>query len=339
MAFDKLSDCDAVTDLEDVLLPGTLLLGGQYRISSFLNSGGFGITYLAKDKLNRDVVLKECFVPIFCRRSRAEVVARSDNSKIHLLRAIAGFIAEARATAALSHPNVVRVKQVFEANNTAYMVLDYIQGHDLLEIIDERKAVLTPDQIVSMARKLVSALGHIHDRGVLHCDISPDNICVRADGEPVLIDFGSARQMVAGVVQKHAGFSMVKDGYSPHELYVPDGACGPWSDIYALGASLYHAVSGAAPADCQTRIVALSSGQPDPLRSLARTVTGYPPGFLASIDKALSVQPASRHQTARDWLATIAPSQITARRNIALMRRLVVTPNPVRQMDGRVQTA
>jgi serine/threonine protein kinase len=323
MAFDESSDHDA--DLDDVLLPGTVLFHGQYRITAFLNSGGFGITYLAKDNLNRDVVLKECFVPTFCRRSQTLVRARSESARPHVQKAIRSFMDEAQILADLSHQNIVRVLQVFEENDTAYMALEYIKGHDLLEIIDEKKAALTPDQIVAMTRKLVSALAHIHDQQLLHCDISPDNICVRADGEPVLIDFGSARKTMLGVGQRHTGFSMVKDGYSPQELYATSGPCGPYSDIYSLGASLYHAVMGKAPVDCQSRISAIIEGRPDPVKTLARTVTGYPPGFLAAIDKALAVQPSARHQSARDWQEAIAPHHANAYRNVALLRRVVVT--------------
>ena len=339
MAFDRSSDCETETDLDDVLQPGTSLFHGQFRLGAFLNSGGFGITYLARDRLNRDVVLKECFVPTFCHRTQTSVRARSESGKAHLQKALNAFVTEAQTLATLSHPNIVRVHQLFEDNDTAYMALDHIKGHDLLEVIDEKKATLTPDQIVAMTRKLVSAVGHIHDQHLLHCDISPDNICLRPDGDPVLIDFGSARKIVEGVGAPHGGFSMVKDGYSPPELYAAAGTCGPFSDIYALGASLYHAVSGAAPTDSQTRLTAVSEGLPDPVKPLAGAVSGYPPGFLASIDKALSVQPADRHRSAQDWLQTLDRPVVTVHRNVALLRRIVVSPAPARVMEGQAQSA
>lgn len=318
-------------------MPGTALLRGQYRIGTFLNSGGFGITYLAKDSLNRDVVLKECFVAAFCRRSHISVRARTESSKPHLQTVIRSFLDEAQTIASLSHPNIVRVHQVFEDNDTAYMSLDYIKGHDLLDIIDEKKASLTPRMIVSMARKLVSAVGHIHDRQLLHCDISPDNICVRsADGEPILIDFGAARKSVGGVGQKHSGFSLVKDGYSPYELYSSDGTCGPWSDFYSLGATLYHAVSGAAPVDCQSRLSALVERRPDPLKPLAGQFEGYPPGFLESIDKAMSVKPADRHQSAQEWTRMLGVTTAPRDRAIVLLRRAATTASPVVEVESRV---
>lgn len=326
MAFDKSSLPDQDADLDDVLQPGTFLSHTQYRIESYLRAGGFGITYLARNSFNRDVVLKECFVPSFCTRSHTTVRPRSDASKAHMQKAIRAFLNEAQTLQQLQHPNIVRIRHAFQENDTAYMALEYIRGHDLLDMIED-KATFTPHQIVLLTQKLVSAVAHIHDRNVLHCDISPDNICIRADGEPVLIDFGSARKMVGGVGEKYAGFSMVKDGYSPPELYEANAAIGPGSDLYALGASLYHAITGQAPLDCQTRLAAVSEGQPDPLPRLARTVSGYPRGFLASIDKALAVRPADRHATAADWQRALeAPPVDAVPRNVALLRRVIVKP-------------
>lgn len=324
MAFDTLSDDSKQTDHAEELPPGTTLFHGQYRIKKFINSGGFGITYLATDSLGRDVVLKECFVGTFCRRSQTRVLARSENCKVHLQNTIRGFLKEAHTLASLSHPNIVGVRQVFEDNGTAYMALDYIEGNDLLEIMDEKIVSLAPDQIMEMAKKLVSAVAHIHDRQILHCDLSPDNICVNKTGDPVVIDFGAARKTAAGLVQKHSGFSVVKDGYSPYELYATGSAgstCGPWSDVYALGASLYHAISGEAPVDCQSRILAIVEKRADPLSPLTETAKGYPASFLASIDKAMAVQVNERHQSAQGWLGAIAPLKAPRMRTALLFRR------------------
>ncbi|MBA3908488.1 MAG: hypothetical protein C0524_01100 [Rhodobacter sp.] len=340
MAFDRMTDSAVDADWTDELLPGTTLLRGQYRIGKFLNSGGFGITYLAKDSLNRDVVLKECYVAAFCRRSQISVRARSESSKPHLQTVIRSFLNEAQTIASLSHPNIVQVHQVFEDNDTAYMALDYIKGYDLLEIIDEKKAPLTPQLIVAMARKLISAIGHIHDQQLLHCDISPDNVCVRtSDGEPILIDFGAARKSASGIGQKHSGFSQVKDGYSPYELYSTGGTCGPWSDIYSLGATLYHAVSGAAPVDCQSRLSAIVERRPDPLKPLAGRIRGYPPGFLESIDKAMRIKQAERHQSAQDWLGMLVAPRPPRDRAVVLLRRVASTASLGRQVENRVLTA
>ena len=323
MALDGVAPTSIETGHLEELPPGTWLCQGQYRIGSCLNSGGFGIAYLAEDSLGRDVVLKECFVPTFCSRNRTRVTARSDQSKVHLQSVMRSFVNEAHTLAGLSHPNIVRVHQLFEENDTAYMALDYVDGRDLLEVIEEDRARLSPEAIVVVARKLISALAHIHDRHMLHGDVSPDNICLRRDGEPVLIDFGSSRRIVPGAVQDPAGFSLVKDGYSPIELYT-NGVPGPWSDIYALGASLCHAVSGTAPVDAQSRQRARAEGLPDPLVPLAGRFAGYPAGFLDSIDRAMAVDPGARHRSAQDWLRQPGqPRMVTPDRSAALIRQVI----------------
>ena len=328
MAFDTTEPL-AHTEFGDELLPGTKLFHGQYRISRFINCGGFGITYLAKDSLDREVVIKECFSSTFCRRTETRVRARSQGTRDHMSKIVKSFLNEARSLASLTHPNIVGVHQVFEDNDTAYMALDYIRGSDLLEIIDEKKAELSPDQIVGIAAKLVSAIGYIHDNGLLHCDISPDNIFINQDGEPILIDFGAARRSATGEAQKYSGLSVVKDGYSPHELYGTGGTSGPWSDIYSLAASLYHAITGTAPENCQSRLGAMAEKRPDPVKPLARSVTGYPRGFLESIDKAMSVVPAFRFQTAEDWLRALPQPETQSDRKVVLLRRVSQQPAPV----------
>jgi serine/threonine protein kinase len=324
MAFDT-SEMLTQSDCVDELLPGTSLFYDQYRITRFINSGGFGITYLARDSLDREVVIKECFSSSFCRRTLSRVRPRSQGTQGHMQKIVKSFLNEARSLAKLSHPNIVRVHQTFEDNDTAYMAMDYIRGYDLLEIIDEKRAVLAPGQIVAIAAKLISAIGYVHQNELLHCDISPDNIFVTLAGEPVLIDFGAARQSVAGVDQKYSGLSVVKDGYSPHELYTAGGNSGPWSDIYSLAASLYHAIAKVAPANCQTRLAALAAKEPDPCAPLAGSVPGYPPGFLESIDRAMAVMPAARFQTAEAWLRVMGKPQDQTEKNVVLLRRVAAT--------------
>jgi len=321
MAFDTSEPLTADT-FGDELLPGTTLFHGQYRITRFINSGGFGITYLAKDSLDRDVVIKECFSSTFCRRTETRVRARSQSTRDHMQRIVKSFLNEARSLASLKHPNIVGVHQVFEDNDTAYMALDYIRGYDLLEIVDEKKAELTPDQIVTIAAKLASAIDYIHGNGLLHCDISPDNIFINHEGEPILIDFGAARRSASGEAQKYSGLSVVKDGYSPHELYATGGNSGPWSDIYSLAASLYHAISGHSPENCQSRLGAMAEKRADPVKPLAGTVAGYPRGFLESIDKAMAVIPASRFQTAAEWLQALPQPDLRSDRKVVLLRRV-----------------
>ena len=232
---------DTRAELDDVLMPGTRLQGGRYGIRSFLCSGGFGNTYLARDASGREVVVKECFVPAFNRRSQSQVLCRSEMQRQSHARVMRSLLDEASALDCLSHPNIVRALEAFQENGTAYLVLDRVSGTDLQQLAETAPDRLTPDQVVQLARQLVSALVHVHAQGLLHCDISPDNVCVTPQGTPVLIDFGSARRCVRGVSEPHDGFTMVKDGYSPPELYTPRAALGPqglaqpWDGVDVLG--------------------------------------------------------------------------------------------------------
>ncbi|MEL6513588.1 MAG: protein kinase [Pseudomonadota bacterium] len=286
----------------DELKPGTELLHGQYRIESFLNAGGFGITYMARDSLDRKVVIKECFPGAFCRRSRLLVQARSRAHQPELESIVRLFVQEARSLAKLEHPNIVGVHQVFEDNNTAYMALDFVEGQDMLDILEDTKVDLEPLEVKSMLRKLLDAISFVHDQGMLHRDISPDNILLDANRNPILIDFGAAREQASKKSRVLSALRVVKDGYSPQEFYVQGSEQGPSSDLYALGASFYHIITGEIPPDSQTRLAAIAGGEPDPYDPLEKRIKGYDRRFLSSIDTAMEVLPKDRMQSAQEWL-------------------------------------
>jgi len=284
------------------LQPGAKLLRGQYEILRFLSNGGFGITYLARDSLDRDVVIKECYPGALCRRN-GDLVEPNDPAFTDDLHAIIElFIQEARNHARLVHPNIVDVHQVFEDNDTAYIAMDLIRGCDLLDYIEDPKTDTGPDFIVQVTEKMLSAVSFIHQSGMLHRDISPDNILIDEHGEPILIDFGAAREQAANTSAALLTLRVIKDGYSPHEFYVRGSEQGPSSDLYVLAATLYHAISGERPIDGQTRLNAFNNGQPDPYTPLAGRYQGYPDGFLEAIDKAMELHATDRLQSALDWL-------------------------------------
>ncbi|MFN3992096.1 MAG: protein kinase domain-containing protein [Tabrizicola flagellatus] len=293
---------DEVDDLIDELQPGAKLLKGQYTITRYINSGGFGITYLAKDSLDRDVVIKECFPSSVCRRSKAMVAARSRAHSAELRSIVQLFVREARSLAKIVHPNIVAVHQVFEDNGTAYMALDYIEGLDLQQIIDGEGPSLTNAHVVEITTKLLKAVGFIHENDMLHRDISPDNVLIDKSGEPILIDFGAAREKASQTNRAMSALRVVKDGYSPQEFYIAGSEQGPWSDLYALAATLYHVISGEAPVNGQARLAALAEDRPDPFVPLSGRIRGYPKGFLEAIDKALNTLPKQRIQSAAEWL-------------------------------------
>jgi serine/threonine protein kinase len=297
----------------DDLKPGTRLMDGLYTILGFLNSGGFGITYLAKDSMGRTVVIKECFPNALCRRNVNMVRARSRKHTGELQAFVQSFLEEARRLSELVHPNIVGVHQVFEDNETAYMAIDFINGKDLHDVLDSTDQAFTPAEIVILLKKMLSAVEFIHESGILHRDISPDNILIDQTGNPILIDFGAASEQVVQATRVMTARRVVKDGYSPQEFYLTGAEQWPSSDLYALGATFYHVISGKVPPESQRRLALVAEGSPDPYLPLAGRFAGYPPGFLEAIDKAVRVMPRDRIQSATDWLELIEAGESSIR--------------------------
>ncbi|MEM1428684.1 MAG: serine/threonine-protein kinase [Pseudomonadota bacterium] len=289
----------------DSLRPGTPLLQGQFLIDGFLNAGGFGITYLARDSLERRVVIKECFPSSMCCRSQEVVRARSNDQQDDFDQIVRLFGKEARRLAKLDHPNIVGVRDVFEDNGTAYMALDFVDGRDLLDVIEQQPHRLSPAMIEDMTLALLDAIAHVHSMGMLHRDISPDNILIDGDNAPVLIDFGAARDTARRKSRVLSGLHVVKDGYSPQEFYLAQGEQGPASDLYSLAATLYHVLTGAPPTYGHLRLAALAERKPDPYVPLVDRVEGFERSFLEAIDQTLSVFSKERLQSAGEWMDAI----------------------------------
>ena len=284
---------------------GTALCNNQYVIERYLNSGGFGVTYLARDSLGRHVVIKECFPNAICFRSGKSVHLRSTSVEDDFSRIVELFQKEARALAQLQHPNIVGVHQIFEANGTAYMALDFVAGMDLYDLMERHSNYLTPEVIQSITATLLDALVYIHENGILHRDISPDNILLDNSGSPVLIDFGASRQ---GALQSSRILSRVhtvKDGYSPHEFYFDGHAQSQCSDLYALAATIVHLVTGAPPPNSYARLAAISENKPDPYQPLAGRFPAYDAAFLQCVDVTMNLFAKDRIQTAADWLGAL----------------------------------
>ncbi len=310
-------DFSAADTYGDELPNGTRLLQGQYEISQYLNAGGFGITYLAQDSLDRRVVIKECFPSAMCCRRNRSVRVRSAGNEDDFASIVKFFGQEARALAKLKHPNIVGVHQVFEDNNTSYMALDFVQGRDLLDIIEQEPGRLMPSDVKRILMRLLSAVGYIHDRGILHRDISPDNILLDADNNPVLIDFGAAREEASRVSRLVTQQATVKDGYSPQEFYISGAKQTPASDLYALAATFYHLIAGEAPPVSQLRLSTVAEGSRDPYMPLHGSTRDYDEYFLKAIDKCLEVFPKDRILSAQEWLVEID----TERRRLAALER------------------
>jgi len=215
------------------------------------------------------------------------------------------FMREARAIAKLKHPNIVGVHRIFEDNETAYMVLDLIDGRDLLSVIKDSYDEVPPDQVKELLLKVLDAIDLVHQHDLLHRDISPDNILLDKWGNPILIDFGAAREEASRETRAVSAVLVVKDGYSPQEFYFAGGKQSPSSDLYALGATFYHLISGEAPPNSQTRMAEFAGKNPDPCEPLAGRFPEYDPEFLEAIDQAMAILPRERIQTAREWMNII----------------------------------
>ena len=291
----------------EALPDGTPLLDDQFTIERRLGAGGFGITYLAHDNyLGRNVVIKECYPEVFCKREGRSVVVRSSQHTEKYRTIVEMFMREARSIAKMRHPNIVGVHRIFEDNDTAYMVLELIRGRDLLDIIADEDENLSPEQVQEVLIKCLDAVDLVHRNDLLHRDISPDNILLDKWGTPVLIDFGAAREEASRQTRTVSAVLVVKDGYSPQEFYFAGGKQSPSSDLYALGATFYHLISGEAPPNSQTRMSEYASNNPDPCEPLAGRFPEYEPEFLEAIDKAMRILPKERIQSADDWLALIS---------------------------------
>ena len=279
---------------------------GPYRIEAVLGAGGFGITYRARhEALGKLFAIKEHFPRQFAIRDGNSVRATAESAATYQW-VLDRFVEEARLIARFKHASIVGVADVFKANGTAYMALDYEPGVTLLnwmETLGRRPDQADLDRILA---PLLEALAIVHAGGVLHRDISPDNILIRPDGSPVLLDFGAAREALR---QKTGGVSaIVKPGYSPPEQYTSEAAQqGPWTDIYALGATLFHLLSGDRPLDAPSRLLN------DKLAALqSSAMAGYRQSFLAAIDAALRLKPEARPRTVAAWRATLLAGPGTA---------------------------
>ena len=265
------------------LPPGHRL--GEYRIERYLGSGGFGITYSAVDEhLDHRVAIKE-YLPksLAMRDANDRVTVATAEDEADFRWGLDRFLDEARALAHFDHPNIVGVKRFLEAHGTGYIVMEFVDGEPLSEML-KRKPTLTEAEIREHVLPLAAGLSEIHAAGLLHRDIKPSNIVVRANGVPVLIDFGSARRAVSA--KSLSLTAVVTDGYAPLEQYSSDaGSQTEATDIYGLGAVLYRCVAGVTPRNAPDRAL------DDQLLPAAEAADGrYSEGLLTAIDAALAIR-------------------------------------------------
>ncbi len=237
----------------EALSPGTVLQNGKYTIERQLGQGGFGITYLAtQDILDRKVAIKEFFFRDYCEREadHSTVSLGTQSNKEMVERFLAKFIKEAQIISKFQHPNIIAIYDIFRENNTAYYVMEYLEGESLSDMVKRTGALIEPVAI-KYIKQVGSALSYIHEHNVNHLDVKPNNIMLRnGKDEVVLIDFGVAKQYDGqtkqGTTTTPVGISR---GYSPAEQYRVNGvqSFSPQSDVYALAATLYKLLTGVTP--------------------------------------------------------------------------------------------
>ena len=280
------------------LQPGHELL--WYRIREVLGQGSFGITYLCQDlNHHRLVAIKEYAPEYFARREDGRrMVPGSDTDASDFVRGLERFVHEAETLYRFQHPNIVRVVDVFETNNTAYMIMDYERGESLGSVLTRQKT-LSDLELCGLLLPVLDGLEAIHRAGMVHGDLKPSTIYIRTDGSPVLLDVGCARQAI-GTQGKNVT-PLASPGYAPIEQYT-QAKPGPWTDLYGLGATCYRAVVGSAPIDAVARAEAIQAEAPDPYEPLGgRTKAPYSQALLKGIDHALAFETTRRPQTVSAW--------------------------------------
>jgi serine/threonine protein kinase len=279
------------------LPPGTWL--GEFELTSMVGEGGFGIVYLATDhSLQRRVALKEYMPSALAARTQgSQVQVRSARHQETFQAGLKSFVNEARLLAQFDHPSLVKVYRFWEANGTAYMVMPFYEGQTLRDLLRSMDGPPDETWLRQLLDPLTEALAVIHAEQCYHRDIAPDNVMMLSGGppnllRPLLLDFGAARRVIGDMTQ--ALTVILKPGYAPVEQYaeIPGLKQGPWTDVYALAAVVYFAITGKTPPPSVGRMLN------DTYVPLAESAAGrYSAGFLQAIDRALQVRPEARTQS------------------------------------------
>lgn len=303
-------------------MPRNTILNGKYLVGDVLGRGGFGITYIGFDlSLESRVAIKEYYPSgAAMRREGESELYWSSSYKFHSSREDAKnyFLKEARKMARVENiPSVVRVRETFLANETAYIVMDYVEGETLKARL-RREGPMTYTACYALLRPMMQDLCKIHRQGVIHRDISPDNIMIQGDGSVKLLDLGAAKDL-----NKHSDEVSVpvgKNGYSPMEQYLNNGRIGPWTDVYALCATIYYACYGKRVPQSLERL------EQDTLRFDLPTREPIPPYVVGALRKGLAVRAADRTQSVDALLDQLEEEQTTILRPA---RQTGTAPAPV----------
>ena len=282
----------------NALAPGREI--NEYEIVRVLGAGAFGITYLAVDRRRKfEVAIKEYLPNDFAAREHARngrVVPKSENERADFKWGLGRFLDESRLLARFGHPNIVRVYQSFRARGTGYLVMEYVNGDTFTELL-RRRGTLTESELKVLLFPILDGLEEVHRAEFLHRDIKPSNILVRNDGSPVILDFGSARQALSA--RSRSVTSLVTPSYAPIEQYSSRGNQGPWTDIYALGALAYRAVTGKPPKPAPER------AYENDFEVWREGIPDITPSFAKAIELALAFKESDRPQSIAEFRAAL----------------------------------
>ena len=305
----------------------------EFELRGFLGAGGFGIAYLGwNTELQIPVAIKE-YLPSDCavRERSLSVVAKSRDDAAVYEWGLESFLEEARMLARFKHPNIVQIYRFFRAHGTGYIVMEYAEGQTLSKRLKER-GVVSERQLRQILLPLLDGLEEVHRSGLIHRDIKPANIIMRAsDDSPVLLDFGAARQTV--MAKTRPVTAVLTPHYAPLEQYSEKGRQGPWTDVYALGALCYRAMTGKDPEESVNRT------KEDPLEPLEETCRGQgSPEFLRALDWALRVWSEDRPQSLSQWREALDGGQVPAQRQEPREAKPVSSPTfePKRRWVGKL---
>lgn len=281
----------------------------NYTIRKTLTRGGFSVIYLATDMANNErIILKEYMPAKLAKRDGTmNVVARSDSTFENFRHGRKLFLQEAAALANLKHPNIVNVVNFFSANGTVYIAMEFAQGQNLQAYIKKHSGYMSEQFITTIFPPLLDALRTIHQTGFLHLDIKPGNIHIRPGGKPLLLDFGAVHPIMQ--TRSDQPTQVVTPGYSPIEQYSNRGYVGPWTDIYAIGASIRTCIEDKAPPSAPER------HENDQVRPAVEAFRKkYSEELLKVIDWAMEVDPLLRPQSV-DALLEVFPTSANSSAN------------------------
>ena len=281
-------------------VPIGTILDGRYLIGKVLGVGGFGITYLGYDlTLDYKVAVKEYMPSGYATRAEDKytLTVTSSSQQQAYDEGLDKFLSEARTLAKFHNtPNVVSVQDFFKENNTAYFVMEYVDGESLKDYLDKNGGRISYQAAIKILMPIMKALSKVHEQGLIHRDISPDNISITSTGEPKLLDFGAARSAYA---ENKSVSVILKHGLAPIEQYSNHGNMGPWTDVYAMGASLYRSITGILPPESIERIHA------DSIRTPSSMGISIPPYAEMALMKALAVNPENRFSNIEQFMGAL----------------------------------